>query len=59
MPRTLVISDTHIGDPRYIDNQKVQNLLLTEDYDRLVLNGDIIDLWLSDINSIIKDPLYN
>lgn len=58
MSRTLVISDTHIGDPRYADNQKVQNLLRTEDYDRLVLNGDIVDLWLSDIKTIMKDPLY-
>lgn len=58
MTRTLVISDTHIGDPRYTDNQKVQNLLRTEEYDRLVLNGDIIDLWLSDIKTIVKDPLY-
>lgn len=58
MPRTLVISDTHIGDPRYTDNQKVQNLLRNEDYDRLVLNGDIIDLWLSDIQKVQNDPLY-
>jgi predicted phosphodiesterase len=56
--RTIVLSDLHIGDPRYADNRAVQDLLVSEKYDRLIINGDFLDLWLSDINNIAKDPLF-
>lgn len=55
--RTLVLSDTHIGDPRY-NNQHVISLLKKERYNRLVLAGDVIDLWLGRLKKIKKDPLF-
>jgi predicted phosphodiesterase len=56
--RTVIVSDTHVGDPRYHNNQHVQDLLKTATYDRLVLNGDFADLWLSGFKHISSDPLF-
>jgi predicted phosphodiesterase len=58
MARTLLISDTHVGDPRYRANEQIQYLLKSATYDRLVLNGDFADLWLSGFKRISKDPLF-
>jgi len=50
--KTLVISDLHIGDPRIEDNLIVLDVLKNEKYDQIVLNGDIVELWLSKIDHI-------
>ena len=42
---TLVISDLHIGS-KGCNTKAIMNLLKTEEYDRLILVGDIIDGWL-------------
>ena len=57
--RTLILSDIHIGDPRYINTKTIQILLVTEKYDQLILNGDFLDLWLADIEDVFKDPLLS
>lgn len=44
--KTLVLSDIHIGDPRLNNEDSVVELLQTTDYDRLILNGDFLDMWL-------------
>ena len=43
--KTLVISDLHIGS-KGCNTKAIINLLKTEEYDRLILVGDIIDGWL-------------
>ena len=58
MCRTLVFSDSHIGDPRFKDNALVQKMLMEESFDKLVMNGDVVDLWTGKMKDIIKDPLY-
>lgn len=44
--KTLLISDTHIGDPRYTRDSALANLLANESFDQIVLVGDVIDLWV-------------
>ena len=46
MKKTLIISDLHIGDARLTDEGPIIDLLLNEDYELLVLNGDIVDCWI-------------
>lgn len=47
--RTIVISDLHIGDPRAVKSfHDITKMLKNENYDVLVLNGDIFDLWVED-----------
>lgn len=58
MGRALIISDTHIGDLRFKDNQHVIQLLKSEQFDRLVLNGDIVDLWVKTFDEVVFDPLF-
>jgi len=55
--RTLIISDTHIGDPRF-NNEFIANVLKKKKFNRLVLNGDFIDLWLDSFEEIKKDKLF-
>lgn len=44
--KTILISDIHIGDARLHNEQPIINMLGQEKYDRLILNGDIIDCWI-------------
>jgi predicted phosphodiesterase len=55
--RTLIISDTHIGDIRF-HNEFLAEVLKKKKFDRLVLNGDFVDLWLSSLEQIKNDPLF-
>ena len=57
MSKTLVISDIHLGDLRLLNVEALYTLLLNESYDRLVLAGDIIDLWLSNWDALLKTEL--
>jgi len=52
--KTLIVADIHFGDDRLYDLKQLYNLLLTESYDRLILNGDIVDLWITSWADIIK-----
>jgi len=46
---TLILSDLHIGDPRTgAIGTKIAKMLSEREFDRLILNGDIFDLWLED-----------
>jgi len=55
--RTLVLSDTHVGDPR-VKGEKVIKLLKKRNFDRLILNGDVLDFWFEDdIKVLTKHPL--
>ena len=55
--RTLILSDLHIGDPRYEDNNLTYSILNKESFDRLILNGDVVDLWTSSLKTIKKPPI--
>lgn len=46
--KTIILSDLHIGDPRAVGSFPKIAELLNSDFDRLILNGDIFDLWLED-----------
>jgi predicted phosphodiesterase len=56
--KTLILSDLHIGDPRFSDSAAVIKMLYEGEYDTLLLLGDIIDLWLADLKDIIFLPLF-
>ena len=51
--KTLIISDCHIGDQRFSGYEQLTDILLNEPYDRLILNGDIVEYFVGSI----KDPL--
>lgn len=44
--RTLIFSDLHVGDARLKNEDKILSMLNKEKYDRVILNGDIIDTWM-------------
>jgi UDP-2,3-diacylglucosamine pyrophosphatase LpxH len=46
MRKYLIVSDIHLGDPRFVNESKLLSLLSSEDFDVLVLNGDIWDCWI-------------
>jgi putative phosphoesterase len=58
MTKTLIVSDIHIGDSRF-NTKKLINVLNKEDFDQLILNGDIVDSWLNSIENIKKDPFID
>jgi UDP-2,3-diacylglucosamine pyrophosphatase LpxH len=43
----LVITDLHLGDPRFDGGHRLLGLLNSEQFDHLVLGGDIWDAWLT------------
>lgn len=54
---TLVISDIHIGDPRLSSFKRVHKIVetLNKPWDKIILNGDIVDLWIDDdVDSIMS-----
>lgn len=55
--RTLVISDIHVGDARYSGEGILYLLQKQEVFDRLIINGDLADLWLSSPEEVKKDVL--
>ncbi len=50
--KTLFISDLHLGSPLFKSTDKIMNLLSTN-YDRVIIIGDIIDGWTDDVDHII------
>lgn len=59
MTRTLVISDIHINDPRLteVKTSRITRLLMSERYDKVVLNGDVVDLWVEESDSFLAHPI--
>ncbi len=55
--RTLVVSDLHSGDPRCENTSFVLKVLRETNYDQLILNGDIVDLWLVSPAQIKTHPV--
>jgi len=55
--KTLVLSDIHIGDPRVKRGKGIIKLLEDQSFDRVILNGDIIDLWFCKIRDIKNHPV--
>jgi UDP-2,3-diacylglucosamine pyrophosphatase LpxH len=58
MERYLIISDLHLGDPRFRKSEHLVNLLENETFDILILNGDIWDFWVEkSMSRIIQQNL--
>lgn len=55
--RTLILSDLHIGDPRYENNDLTIKIIIKEPFDRLILNGDVVDLWTTTIKRLRNNPI--
>jgi predicted phosphodiesterase len=55
--KTLILSDIHIGDPRVKRGKGIIELLESPLYDRIILNGDIIDLWSCKVKDIKDHPV--
>jgi predicted phosphodiesterase len=55
--RTLIISDLHLGDARY-NYDHIINVLSTQDYDELIINGDFVDLWLCNFKDIRSHVVF-
>jgi len=52
--KTLVISDIHLGSPLVDKKLEIMNLMKREEYDTIVLNGDIFDVWEEPFNDILS-----
>ena len=52
--RILFLSDLHLGSPLFKSENKILSLL-EEEYDKIILVGDIIDIWENDLVSIVCD----
>jgi UDP-2,3-diacylglucosamine pyrophosphatase LpxH len=57
--RYLVISDLHLGDRRFCQVGKLMSVLDNEQYDHLILAGDIIDRWLDSDGSALAHIVIN
>jgi UDP-2,3-diacylglucosamine pyrophosphatase LpxH len=53
--KTLVISDIHLGSPLVDKKLELMNLMKSEEYDTIVLNGDIFDIWEKHFDIIIME----
>jgi len=51
--KTLVISDIHLGSPLVDKKLEIMNLMKSNKYDTIVLNGDIFDIWEDSFNKIL------
>lgn len=52
---TLVISDIHLGSPLFVKKNSLIKLLKSTAYDKIILNGDIFDVWEKKFNDILLD----
>lgn len=43
--KTLILSDLHLGSPLSKDDLQLATLISDKSYDRIILNGDIFDIW--------------
>ena len=43
--KTLIISDIHLGSPLVDKKVEMMNLIKLDEYDTIILNGDIFDVW--------------
>jgi len=55
--KTLAISDIHLGSPLVDKKLEIMNLIKSNKYDTIVLNGDIFDIWEKPFNKILLDNL--
>ncbi len=53
--KTLVISDIHLGSPLVDKKLEVMNLMKSDEYDTIILNGDIFDIWEKSFDEILSD----
>lgn len=51
--KTLVISDIHFGSPLLDKKIEIMDLMKSDEYDTIVLNGDIFDIWEDQFEDII------
>lgn len=52
----LYISDLHLGSPLFESSYYVSELL-GKDYDKVVIVGDLFDIWEDSIDDIVKDNI--
>lgn len=53
--KILILSDIHLGNPLFNDHHRLNNLLESEEFDSLVLNGDILDVWEKSLFDIVDE----
>ena len=51
----LILSDIHIGNPLFKDIYRLKELLIDKNFDCLILNGDIFDVWEKSFEKITRD----
>ena len=56
--KILILSDLHLGSPMFSEESTIINLLKSEGYDVIVLNGDIFDVWEEPFDKI-KQKNFN
>jgi len=51
--KILFLSDLHLGSPLFKSHAEVLNLLY-EDYDKIFITGDLVDIWEDDLSKIVS-----
>jgi len=51
--KTLVISDIHLGSPLVDNKLELMRLIKLDEYDTIILNGDIFDVWEESFDNIL------
>jgi UDP-2,3-diacylglucosamine pyrophosphatase LpxH len=55
--KALVVSDIHLGSPLVDKKVQLMNLLEYNEYDVIILNGDIFDIWEKSFKQILLDNI--
>jgi UDP-2,3-diacylglucosamine pyrophosphatase LpxH len=55
--KKLVISDIHLGSPLVEKKLEIMNLMESDEYDTIILNGDIFDIWEKSFNKILLENI--
>lgn len=55
--KVLIVSDLHLGSPLFNKKISFLNLMQSTEYDMIVLNGDVIDIWEEKLNKIINNNI--
>jgi len=56
--KTLVLSDIHLGSPLVNKKLEIVKLLKSNEFDTIILNGDIFDIWEESFEGILSDNPY-
>lgn len=55
--KRLILSDLHLGSPLFTKRKEVIQALCSEEFSDIIFNGDLLDIWETNIDNIKRDNL--